>query len=103
MALLLRAQLFTKLFSMIWIVLFQILQSITNPEQPFLILKRLLRIQVLTDLGKGAEKYIQSPKQAKVDVFPASRYHWTFCFWLTQALHKMQVPLKNRAKGNSIG
>lgn len=80
MALLLRAQLFTKLFSMIWIVLFQILQSITNPEQPFLILKRLLRIQVLTDLGKGAGKYIQSPKQAKVDVFPASRYHWTFCF-----------------------
>lgn len=65
---------------MIWIVLFQILQSITNTEQPFLILKRILRIQVLTGLGKGAEKYIRSPKQAKVCVLTASRCHWTFCF-----------------------
>lgn len=41
-------------FSINWIVLFQILQFITNPRQPLLVLKRLLRIQVLTDLGKGA-------------------------------------------------
>lgn len=64
---------------MIWIVLFEILQPISNPDQPFLTLKGLLRIQVLTGLGKGAEKYTRSPRQAKVCVIIASRCHWSFC------------------------